>query len=165
MARFGTFTGLGQTSSSSTDTDPNTPTLSFHGAKYTSKYFTFAGYEQTDRNQQPLDTVPAADQKLLAKYDATPYLPSSSAGSIPFIFFGGKYIISGASYDPGTLAGMTHAQVAKAMSDPTSKVAQGIDGTANVVSALICTMTNQQPANVCSSSGVQAAAKLFNSAG
>jgi Domain of unknown function (DUF929) len=38
LSRFGRFTNLGQTHSSSTDIYPNMPTLSFHGATYTSQY-------------------------------------------------------------------------------------------------------------------------------
>jgi thiol-disulfide isomerase/thioredoxin len=38
LSRFGTFTGLGQTHSSSSDVYPDTATLSFHGAVYASQY-------------------------------------------------------------------------------------------------------------------------------
>jgi hypothetical protein len=50
LSRFGTFSGLGQTHSSSTDVYPNTATLSFHGASYTSQYLQFQGVE-TQSNQ------------------------------------------------------------------------------------------------------------------
>ena len=46
LSRFGTFTGLKTTSSSSTDIYPNTPTFTFHGATYTSQYvdLIYGGY-------------------------------------------------------------------------------------------------------------------------
>ena len=70
-------------------------------------------------------------------------------------------MISGASFSPKALQGKTHAQIAAALSDPTSPIAKGIDGTANLVTAAICQSTSQLPANVCQSGGVQAAtAKL-----
>ena len=44
----------------------------------------------------------AAQQALLTKYDAPPYVSSADAGSIPFIDFGNKSLIIGASYNPGS---------------------------------------------------------------
>ena len=38
VSRFGTFSGLTTTHSSSSDVDANTPTLTFYGSKYTSQY-------------------------------------------------------------------------------------------------------------------------------
>ncbi|HET8604304.1 MAG TPA: DUF929 family protein [Marmoricola sp.] len=161
LSRFGTWSNLGETTSSSHDVFANTPTLSFHGASFSSKYLDFAGYETEDRNQQPLDTLPSADQKILQKYDAPPYVDQSSAGAIPFMYYDGKYISSGASYDPTVLQGLTHAQIAKAMHDPSSPVAKAVDGTANTIAAAVCKLTGGQPGSVCTSPGVKAgAAKL-----
>jgi hypothetical protein len=44
------------------------------------------------------------------------------------------------------------------LSNPNSSVAKRIDGLANLFAAAICKVTNDQPAGVCSSSGVVAAA-------
>jgi hypothetical protein len=44
------------------------------------------------------------------------------------------------------------------MQDPSSPVAKSVDAQANVFSAIICEATQGQPGDVCSSSGVQAAA-------
>jgi len=108
-----------------------------------------------------LDTPSSADEALLKKYDYPPYVSSGSAGSIPFVDIGGKYLISGASYDPALLAGKTQAEVAAAMKDPTTDIAKAVDGTANVITAALCQLTNNAPDNVCSSAGVKAgAAKL-----
>jgi hypothetical protein len=159
LARFGTFSGLGQTASSPTDSFPNTPTLSFHGATYTSDYVSFSGYETQDTNQKPLDTLPADASALLEKYDAPPYVGTSeAAGSIPFVDLFGSYVSQGASYSPDLLAGMTHVEVAEAMQDPSSKVAKSVDAAANFFSAIICEATDGQPGDVCTSSGVKAAA-------
>ena len=88
------------------------------------------------------------------KFDAPPYVSKSSSGSIPFVNFGGMWLVSGASYDPAVLKGLTHAQIAAAMHDPTSDVAKAIDGTANVLSAAICSITNHAPASVCNTKAV-----------
>jgi len=158
LSRFGTFSNLGQTSSSSTDAYPNTATLSFHGATYTSNYLSFTGVEQTDRNQQPLDKISPADEKILDTYDTAKYFPGSQGGGIPFIAYGGKFISSGAMYDPGTLAGLSHAQIAKDLSNPKSSVTKAIVGSANVITSTLCQLTGQKPANVCTAAGVKAAA-------
>ncbi|HEX4190986.1 MAG TPA: DUF929 family protein [Marmoricola sp.] len=151
LDRFGSFTNLGQTASSSTDVDPNTNTLAFHGAKYTSKYLSFTGYEQQNRDQsKTIDTLSKDDQAIFNKLD--------TGGSIPFIDIGGIYVGSGASYDPGILKGMTHDQIAKAISDTSSDVSKGIIGTANLFTAAICGATGGMPSNVCTSAGVTAAA-------
>ncbi|MBL7487524.1 DUF929 family protein [Frankia sp. AgB1.9] len=159
LSRFGTWAHLGATSSSSSDVYPSTATLSFHGATYTSDLLSFAGIEQTTNVRSgsgytPLDTVSAADQQLLATYDVPPYVGSDSAGAIPFVDIGGRYVISGASYSPQLLAGKTHGQIAAALTDPASPVAQAIDGTANAITATLCDLTSQKPAAVCASPAI-----------
>jgi hypothetical protein len=155
LTRFGTFTKLGTTSSSPSDVFPNTATLSFHEASYTSGVVAFVGKE-TQSNQvvngqyAPLDKLSPADEAVVRKYN--------SSGGIPFIDFGGKYALSGATYDPGLLKGKTHDQIVAALSDPSSPIAKAILGSANVLTAAICASTGQQPAAVCTSSGVRSAA-------
>lgn len=164
LSRFGTFQNLGQTTSAADDVYPSTPTLSFHGSGFTSTSVAFTGVE-TEGNElvngryAPLDTLSATDQQLVTTYNAPPYV--SSAGAIPFVDIGGRYLISGASYDPSVLKGKTHEQVAAALADPTSPIAQGVDGTANLVTAAICATTSGAPAQVCQAAGVQAAAKAL----
>jgi hypothetical protein len=162
LSRFGAFTNLGETASSPSDVYPNTATLTFHGAGYASQYLTFTGKE-TQSNQvvnggyAPLDTLTAAEQALVDKYD-----PSQG---IPFIDIGGKYVISGASYDPALLQGKTQAQIATALSDPSSPIAKGVDGTANVITAALCAITGGKPGNVCTAPGVAQATARLNAAG
>jgi len=156
LSRFGTFKDLGQTQSSGTDVYPNTATLSFHGASYTSKYLAFTGLELQDTNGKTLDTPSPADGKLISKYDAQQYTGAQSGG-IPFVLMGGKFVISGASYDPAVLKGLSHQQIAQQLSDPSSDVAKAVLGTANVITSDLCQLTKNQPAKVCSSPGVVAA--------
>lgn len=164
MSRFGTYSGLGETASAAQDVFPSTPTLSFHGSSYTSQTVAFTGVE-TESNEvagsgyAPLDSLSPADEQLFSTYNAPPYV--ESGGSIPFVDIGGTYLISGASFTPQVLQGMTHEQVAVALADPTSPVAKSVDGAANVVTAAVCTTTKQLPAAVCGSAGVQAAARTL----
>ena len=76
----------------------------------------------------------------------------------PFIDFGNKFTITGPLFDPATLAGLSWAQVASQLHNPSSTVAQGALGAANFITAAICKMTNGQPGSVCTAKGVTAAA-------
>jgi thiol-disulfide isomerase/thioredoxin len=160
LSRFGTFTKLGTTHSSSSDADPDTPTLSFHHSRYNSDLISFTGVETTTNKRtltgyKKLDSPSATDEKIADKYDQSPYV--SKGGSIPFIDIGGKYVSAGATYDPALLAGKTQMQVAKALSDPESPIAKAVNGSANLFTAAICQTTGNQPTAVCESSGVKAA--------
>jgi hypothetical protein len=154
FSRFGTFTGLTTTHSSSTDTDPNTPTLTFYGSKFTSNYISLTTVElqhnyrignssSTSVAYAPLQTPTAAEQANMTAYD-----PS---GSIPFIDFGNKYSQVGnlAPLDPQNLDGLTWAQVATDLSNPSSSVGAALIANANYETAAICTLTNNQPATAC----------------
>ncbi|MFK4086393.1 DUF929 family protein [Kribbella sp. NPDC020789] len=162
LSRFGTFSNLGTTHSASDDVFPNTPTLSFHGATYTSQWLSFTGLETTtnekgaDGQYKPLDTPSAEDDQIFKKYNAPPYV--KSGGSIPFVDLGGKFVGSGATYTPEVLAGKTQAEIAEALKDPSSPIAKAIDASANVYTAALCGITNNQPANVCSTDVVKTAA-------
>jgi thiol-disulfide isomerase/thioredoxin len=154
LSRFGSFSGLGVTQSASDDVFPGTRTFTFAKATYSSSYLAFTAVEIQDANRKPLQTPTAEQQRLIAVYDAPPYVPSESAGGIPFLDLGGKYVLSGASYSPQTLAGQSWTQIASALSDPSSADARGIGGSANALTAALCTLTGQQPAGVCSSKAV-----------
>lgn len=157
LSRFGSFSNLGQiTSAPSPEVYPNTATLSFHGASFTSSYLALTAKEIFDQQHNPLDQLTDAEQQNLSTYDAPPY--TQTAGSIPFVNIGGGWVISGAQFDPAVLAGKSHAQIAAALSDPGSPIAKAVIGTANVISVALCEQTGGQPVSVCQSSGVQAAA-------
>jgi Domain of unknown function (DUF929) len=149
LSRFGTFTGLKTTHSSSTDTDPNTPTFTFYGSKYTSDYITFTPVEEYTNTPNgsggygTLQTPTAAQTAIGQQYD-----PS---GSIPFFSIANKYVQVGnlSPLSPTLLAGKTWAQVAAAMNDPSSKIGQAIIGNANYMTAAICNVTGNKSATAC----------------
>jgi hypothetical protein len=160
LSRFGTFTGLSTKHSSSTDAYPNTPTWTFYKSTYTSKYLVFTPVEETTNvadssspgGYTPLQSPTAAQEALLAKYDAPPYVPSADKGAIPFVYLGGHYLISGASALPSVLSGKSWATIASSLKDASSAEAKAVDGTANYITAAICKMTGNQPSNVCTTS-------------
>jgi len=161
LSRFGTFTGLATTHSASVDgagnqeVYPNTSTWTFLNAHYTSKYLAFQSVEMNTNvpdassgGYTTLQNGTAAQNALIAKYDNAPY-SKVQAGSIPFVDFGNKYMIVGASYSPQVLAGKSWTQIAAALKTPSSSIAQAVDGTANYITAAICNMTGNQPASAC----------------
>lgn len=159
LSRFGTFSGLSTVHSASRDVYPNTPTFTFHGSHYTSKYLSFAPVEETTNvpsgsSYTPLDKPTAAEQALASKYD--------KQGSIPFIDFGNKYVEVGnmAGYGPQDLSGKSWSQIAAALSDPSSPIAKAVDGAANYTTAAICKLTNNQPASACTPAVKALEAKL-----
>ncbi|MGV1007112.1 MAG: DUF929 family protein [Dermatophilaceae bacterium] len=164
LSRFGTWNNLQAAwSAPSPETNPDTPTLTFHGATYTSPYLSFTGYETATNEMsngqfKPLDTLSGEDQALFDTYSAPPYVDARSKGAIPWLNIAGTSILSGAQWDSTPILDKTQAQIADALSDPSTPTAQGINGAANVLTAQICKSTNQQPSNVCTSPGVVAAA-------
>jgi hypothetical protein len=154
FSRFGTFTGLTTTHSSSSDVDPNTPTFTFYGSTYTSKYISFTSVE-LNKNYRVgnstsssaayvnLQTPTTAEEQTQSAYDPGTY--------IPFIDFGNKYVQVGniSPLVPTMLDGKTWAQVATAMNQPTSTIAQAELANANYETAAVCVLTNNQPATAC----------------
>jgi uncharacterized protein DUF929 len=147
LSRFGTFTGLQTTTSSSTDVNPNTITFTFRSATYTSQYIDFHSVETLDRDQNPLQTPSSAEQQLIDRYD--------SGGTIPFLDFGNRYSSTGAYYLPNVISGVSWLALADTLKQPDSTEAKAIIGSANLITAAICKMDGDQPASVCSSATIQ----------
>jgi len=169
LSRFGTFSGLTTIHSSSSDAYPNTPSWTFYGSTYTSKYINFTSVEETKNYRQgnsssssvayvTLQTPTNAEQALVEKWDPG----TGDGGAIPFIDIGNKYVQVGDlnTYGPQDLQGKSWSQVATAMSQPSSAIAQGADGSANYMTAAICKLTNNQPGSACTSVVKSLEAKL-----
>jgi hypothetical protein len=163
LSRFGTFSNLGTTTSApKPEPFPETPTLSFHGSSYTSDYLVLSAVEtQTNKPDAttggwtPLDTPTDQQQQLISTYDTQQY--TGSDGGIPFIMIGNLYAWAGATYDAAVLGGLSFDQIANQLDNPDSKVAQGIDGAANQITAMICKLTGNQPSDVCTAPSIQQA--------
>ncbi len=163
FSHFGTFSGLKETTSSPWDSDPDTPTFSFYGATYTSSLLTFqpVEYESNDVNglgtRHVLTPLNSQQQGLWTKYETH----FGQGQGFPFADFGNKVFIITPSYNPGVLAGLDQGAVAALLKNASSPVTQGIVGTANYLTAGICSMTKQQPSAVCSISAVTKADKAL----
>jgi Domain of unknown function (DUF929) len=134
LSHFGTWSQLGITKSSATDIYPSTATLSFRSARYRSTELTLSTTELTDNVGHLLQPQTQLDASLIARYDVPPYVNSvDQSGAVPFLDIGNRFILAGAQYDPQVLAGLSAAQIADQLSNPSSPVAQTIDGSAKVI--------------------------------
>ena len=150
LSKFGTFSGLHGTSSSSTDVNPSTPTFTFYGSKFTSKYVSFVPVETETNTGAKLEAPTPAEVSLLDKWDAPPYVSSSrQSGSIPFLYMSGRYVQIGAQYDAGALSGMQFAKAATYLTSSGNATAKGAMAAAGYLVGDICALTHGQPAPVC----------------
>ncbi|HEY6275740.1 MAG TPA: DUF929 family protein [Streptosporangiaceae bacterium] len=154
LSRFGTLTPLHGIYSARTapggqaEAYPHTATLTFYKSGYASKYLVFAPVENEKIDHSLLQQPTAAEQTLWNRYNANSY---------PFIDVGNKYMFT-VIYNPQVLAGKSWSQIAAALHDPSSPIAQSVDGAANYLTAAICKTTNNQPSAVCNSRAVTTAA-------
>ena len=163
MSKFGHFTNLQETTSSPWDTDPATATFSFHGASYSSDVVTFVPVEEESNDTNGIGTrhvlehLTTAQSGLWSKY-------SSQFGvtqGFPFMDIGNKVFVLGPSYNPAILSGLDQSAIAAKLANPNDPVTQAIVGTANYLTAAVCSITQQQPSAVCSASAVTTAAKAM----
>jgi len=167
LSRFGTWSNLGNMTSYAHDVYPNTPTFTFVRAKYKSPYLVFTSVEEytnylnaAKNNYQTLQTPTKAEIKLVEKYDTPKYITGlvpSQGNPIPFMTFDNKFLVAGASYPPDILTSLTRSDIASGLNDSSSPVTDAIIASANYQTATICSLTNNKPSNVCTSSGVMAA--------
>ena len=117
LSHFGTWSHLGSTTSSASDVYPGTATLSFRTAVYRSTELTLQTTELADNAGRPLQAQTPLDTRLIAAFDAPPYVNSADqSGAVPFLDIANKYILAGAQYDPQVLAGLSAAQISPASS-------------------------------------------------
>jgi hypothetical protein len=150
LMRFGNFSSLNLMLSSSTDVFPNSATFTFYGSKYTSNYLVFQGYEQEDRSQNPLATVPSNYTAVFQQY----------GGAYPFLDFANKYVVSGSFFFPDQLTGRNWTQVAKLLSS-NNIVSNQIISATNAITAAICKVTSNAPSSVCGNGSISGLTTLL----
>jgi thiol-disulfide isomerase/thioredoxin len=169
LSKFGTFSNVGTTSSSTSDFAPDTPTFTFYKSTYRSNYLVFEPYELATNTPAPpgaqcnVDGYACLDTSISkTDYDI---FESVGGGSFPFMDFGNSVAQSGAGFEdqPLALQGLDWDQVASQLYDANTVVAQAEDGSANYLTAAICVMTGNEPGSVCSAPYVSQAQKMFGS--
>ena len=159
FSKFGTFSNLHLTTSSPWDSYPSTATFTFNNASYSSPYLTFDAVEHESNDTSssggrgPLEPLTPLESRLWAKYD--------SPEGFPFLDIGNKVFVTTPSYIPQTLSGMDQTDIASKLKNSKDPVTQAIVGTANYITAGICSITGQKPASACSPAVVGKAAKAM----
>jgi hypothetical protein len=102
------------------------------------------------RDGASLEHETEAEKGMLRRFHAL--------GSFPALDLGGAFGLVGLGFSPGVLHGLSPAQIAGQLANPSSAVAAYIDGEANLLTAALCVATAQQPTATCGSTGVTAAA-------
>ena len=148
LSHFGRFTGLAATHSSSSDVYPDTPTFSFYRSTYAGSHIDFAAVElqanePVGGHYPTLQRLTSSQQAVLDAYDTAPY--TSVPRSIPFIDIGNRFVLVGAGFDPAVLQGKSMAQIAEALSQPSTAIARAVDGSASLLVAAITNATGIQP--------------------
>jgi hypothetical protein len=166
LARFGTWSGLDTTASSLSELDLST--LSFRRATLHSPVIHFAPIEACTNmpdasatgcsGYQTLQSPTRAEQAALNTYAGPKFFPGATGISFPYIDVDNKVLFSGATYQPPVLTGLTQAEIAGGLTDPTNPVTRSIIATANYLTAAICAAAPDAPASIRNSPGVQAAA-------
>ena len=155
LSRFGTFRDLGTTNSSVSDFAPDSSTLSFYGATYSSRFVALTSYDLATNEPASAGAkcnVNGYTCLETPSASATNLFQTLGAGSMPFLDFGNKVIQTGAGYadQPLVLAGLTVSQIASQLSDTNSQVARAEVGSANYITAAICALTGNESRVVCS---------------
>jgi len=153
LSRFGTFSALGLMQSASSVGFSDTPTFTFWQVGYRSVWVDLQAVERygslnpTGGGFMPLQEPTARQAASVAVYD-------SSTMTFPLLDIANHYVLVGSSFTPSLLGGLSQSQVAADLLIPASPVAQAILGSANEITAAICTVTGQRPATVCDAHGV-----------
>ncbi|MGP0030244.1 MAG: DUF929 family protein [Acidimicrobiales bacterium] len=163
LSRFGTIWPVGLMQSSDSVAFAGTSTFTFWHTRYASPFIDLQAVERysalnpTGNGYTTLETPTSRQAAAVAVYDA----PDTT---FPLLDVANRYVLTGSSFSPSVLAGLSQAQIVSDLAIPTSPVTEAIVASANEISAAICTVTNDRPASVCHARGVLAAgAKLRGS--
>ncbi|HYA44642.1 MAG TPA: DUF929 family protein, partial [Acidimicrobiales bacterium] len=166
LSKFGTFSNLAGTSSSSIDILPSTPTFSFYGATYKSPYLAFVSDEESTnipsssggwtilQNPTPLEDA------LVSKWDAPPYASDQNGPPIPFLYLAGRYLQVSAQYDASNISKTGITTAAAELTAGNTSLSRNAEAAAAYLVGDMCLLTHNQPASVCSA--VPAKLKGFN---
>jgi len=156
LSRFGTFNQLGLMQSSASTAFANLSTFTFWNVSYTSKYLILESVERyssldpTGGRYLSLQTPDARQAAAIASY-------GQNSDTFALLDVANRYVVNGASFTPGVLAGLSQSQIAGDLTTPASPLTQAVVTAANEITASICAVDDDKPGSVCDSRGVQAA--------
>ena len=154
-SRFGKWSPLGISQSASDDVYPDTQTFTFARATFSSPYIAVEAedFSNFKTDKEILERATPQEAKLFAGYNSAKYC-HGAAGDYPFVDFGNGALVCANGFSPAVLAGMSRAQIASQLADPTSPSTKQIVAAANLQTAAICSIDGEQPTSVCTSEGV-----------
>jgi thiol-disulfide isomerase/thioredoxin len=138
LMRFGNFTGLKYMASSSTDVYPSTPTFTFVSATYTSSFLVFQAYELQDRSRNALESAPQDFMTIFSQFGST----------YPFLDISNRFVVADSFYYPTLFQGKNWTQIITDIRSGSQGGAQ-IKVATNTLTAVICSVTGNQPSSVC----------------
>jgi hypothetical protein len=138
FGRFGTFSGLSEITSSPWDVDPSTATFSFYGATYTSPVVTLDTVENESNDTDGLGTRTALQP--LTDLESNLWQTYDNPEGFPFLDIGNSVFVLSPSYDPRVLAGLDQQDIAARLTNPNDPVTVAIVGTADYLTAAICSV-------------------------
>ncbi|MGH8116783.1 MAG: DUF929 family protein [Rhodanobacteraceae bacterium] len=147
LMRFGNFTGLKATRSSSSDVYPNTATFSFVGSTYRSRWLDLQAVETADRQDHPLQKPDKFQMAQFLRFDRAPY--TNEPGSIPFLDLDGRWVAVGSPFDPELLHGMGWYDVAARLESGKGPLWEAVLGEADLLTRQLCVLTRGQPRATC----------------
>ena len=166
LSRFGTFSNLGAVTSSDLVASPSLQSFTFRGSKYRSNYFILHAFELTGERPDELGNYPVTasldPQAAAAIHDddvvAASGLVAQPGGfkpeqMYPFLDLAHRAVLVGTQLPPAVLIGRARADVADALSDPTTQVSGPILTAANALTVELCAITHGLPAKVCRAYG------------
>ncbi|HEX3459853.1 MAG TPA: DUF929 family protein [Acidimicrobiales bacterium] len=159
LSRFGTFSLLHDMESSTTSVFPGLQSFSFFGASYTSPYLTFTGIEiysdvpATNGVFTKISSLTSGQQALVAHYQS-----AGGPGTYPLVDIDNVMVSTTSGFSPAAILRVARPTIVSDLKDATTAASRAIVASANYLSAGICVATHQNPASICSSKGVRAAA-------
>ena len=134
----------------------NLSTFTYWNVSYTSKYLILESVER----YSSLDPTGARYLKLQrpdSRQAAAVTSYGAGANTFALLDVANRYVLNGASFAPGVLAGLSQSQIAGDLATPASPLTQAVVAAANEITATICSVDRDKPAAVCESRGVLAA--------
>ncbi|HYA45259.1 MAG TPA: DUF929 family protein [Acidimicrobiales bacterium] len=167
LSKFGTFTNLRGTSSSSVDVLPSTPTFSFYGATYKSPYLAFLSDEESTNIQSSsggwttLQLPTTLENELISRWDAPPYASDATGPPIPFLYLAGRFLQVSAQYDASSISKTGITTAAAMLTAGNTSLSRNAEAAAAYLVGDMCLLTHDRPASACSA--VPAKLKGFTS--
>jgi len=161
LSRFGSFSKLGLMQSSATTAFADLSTFTFWQQAYQSKYLVFESVERysslnpTGARYLTLETPSGRQAAAVAG-------AGTGATTFAFVDVANRWALSGASFSPTVLAGLTQDQIAGNLTTPAAPLTQAVLASANEITATICAVDGDHPDSVCESKGVLAADALLH---